>query len=212
MRREISACLKKWRDSQEVGILIFTGSGKAFSAGFDLDEFNQPALYDELFETSSTYHRDLWYFPKPTLAAVNGAAMAGGFDLTQLCDLRICSQRAIFGHPEVKLGIPPLFSPLRWIVGDGLARDLCLSGRIIDAKEAHRIGLVSEIVEGDGLLGKAVQIAMGIKEAPLSVLKFTKAYLLGNVNRDFEESFCIEHDKAFQEYLLKKASESLPSR
>lgn len=209
MRREISACLKKWWDSQEVGILIFTGSGNAFSAGFDLEEFNQPALYGELYETSSTYHRDIWYFPKPTIAAVNGPAMAGGFDLIQLCDLRICSQKASFAHPEIKFGIPPLFTPLRWIVGNALARDLCLTGRIIDAKEAHRVGLVSEIVEGDRLLERAVQIAAGIMEAPLSVLQFTKSYLVGNVNRGFEESFCIEHDKVFQGYLLKKASESL---
>jgi enoyl-CoA hydratase len=72
--------------------------------------------------------------------------MAGGFDLTTICDIRICSASAIFGPPEIKFGIPPLFTPLRWLVGDGHARDLCLRGRRIDAAEAYRIGLVSEIV------------------------------------------------------------------
>jgi len=96
--------------------------------------------------------------------------MGGGFDLATLCDVRICSESAAFGHPEIKFGTPPLFTPLRWIVGDGLARDLCLTGRKIDAREAHRIGLASEIVEADALLQRALQIAAGIMEAPLKAL------------------------------------------
>ncbi len=145
MRREISVCLDRWRDNAEIGTVIFTGAGPVFSAGFDLDEFRQPACFADLLESSSCYHRDLWRFPKPTIAAVNGPAMGGGFDLATLCDLRLCAESAIFGHPEVKFGAPPLFTPLRWIVGEGLARDLCLTGRRFDAREAHRIGLVSEV-------------------------------------------------------------------
>jgi enoyl-CoA hydratase len=207
MRREISTCLSNWKNSPLVGVAVFTGAGPAFSAGFDLDEFGRPELFDELLDSSSRYHRDVWYFPKPTIAAVNGPAMAGGFDLATICDIRICSESAVFGHPEIKFGISPLFTPLRWIVGDGLARDLCLSGRKIDAKEAHCIGLVSEIVAGDGLLERALQIAAGIMEAPLKALQFTKGYLVGNAGRGFEESFYVEHDKAIQEFLLKRAPE-----
>jgi len=212
LRREISTCLNNWKASPTVGVVIFTGAGSTFSAGFDLDEFRQPELFDKLFDSSSKYHRDVWYFPKPTIAAVNGPAMAGGFDLATICDIRICSESAVFGHPEIKFGVPPLFTPLRWLVGDGLARDLCLTGRTIDAKEAHRIGLVSEIVDSGGLLERAVQLGMKIMEAPLEALQFTKEYLVGNAGRGFEESFCVEHDKAFQEFLLKKASEEFKQK
>jgi len=207
MRREISACLETWKTVPEIGAVIFTGAGTTFSAGFDLKEFGNPALFDELYFTSSQYHRDVWHFPKPTIAAVNGPAMAGGFDLATICDIRICSATALFGHPEIKFGIPPLFTPLRWLIGDGLARDLCLTGRRIDAAEALRIGLVSEVTQGD-LMERVTALARQILEAPLPALQFLKGYLKDNANRGFEESFCVEHDKAFQEWLLKKAVEA----
>jgi enoyl-CoA hydratase/carnithine racemase len=212
MRREISACLRVWKESETIGTVIFTGNGEAFSAGFDLGEFKQPPLYHEIYQTSAQYHRDIWYFPKPTIAAVNGPALAGGFDFAKICDLRICSKTAIFGHPEIKFGIPPLLTPLRWIIGEGLARDLCFTGRRIDASEAHRIGLVSEVVDSDKLLERAFQIAATILEAPMSALRFMKTYMLDHGNRSFEEAFCVEHDKAFQEFLLIKASESLQEK
>ena len=208
MRREILGCMKTWRESPSVGVMIVTGAGDAFSAGFDLTEFSRPELYSELFETSSAYHRDLWYFPKPTIAAVNGPALAGGFDLSKLCDIRICSPKAVFGHPEIKFGIPPLLTPLRWIVGEGLARHLCFTGKRVDAVEACRIGLVSEVVEGERLLERAVKISTEIMETPPAALKRTKQLMIDASGLGFEESFCLEHDRVFQEFLLKKASES----
>ena len=174
MRRELSSCLKEWEASEDVHLVIFNGAGSTFSAGFDLREFQHPELFDDLFTTSAKYHRDVWNFPKPTIAAINGPALAGGFDLAALCDLRICSETAYFSHPEIKFGAPPLVTPLRWIIGDGLARDICLTGRTVDATEAYRIGLVSEVVEGDGLLDRAVQIALIILKAPLKTLRRTK--------------------------------------
>ena len=204
MRREISECLKTWEGSDEISVVIFVGAGKTFSAGFDLQEFGQPEKLDEIFESSAQYHRDVWSFPKPTIAAVNGTSLGGGFDLATLCDMRICSESAVFGHPEVKFGAPPLFTPLRWIVGHGLARDLCLTGRRIDAAEAHRIGLVSEVVDDQSVLERAMGIGNTILEAPAEALRYTKGYLIGNCGHGFEESFRIEHDKAFKELLLRK--------
>lgn len=208
MRREIMACMGKWRESPAVGVMIITGAGEAFTAGFDLTEFGRPELYSELFETSSAYHRELWSFPKPTIAAVNGPALAGGFDLAKLCDIRICSPKAVFGHPEIKFGIPPLVTPLRWIIGEGLARHLCLTGKRVDAMEACRIGLVSEVVDTEKLLERAVKIATEILETPLDALKRTKQLMIETSGLGFEESFCREHDRIFQEYLLKKASDN----
>lgn len=108
MRREISTCLSEWKQNPQIGVVIFTGTEASFSAGFDLTEFNHPEMFDELFESSSRYHRDIWYFPKPTLDAINGPAMGGGFDLAAFCDIRLCSKSAIFGHPEIKFGAPPV--------------------------------------------------------------------------------------------------------
>ncbi|KAF0218950.1 MAG: enoyl-CoA hydratase/carnithine [Geobacteraceae bacterium] len=203
MRQEISPCLSEWRNNNGIGVLVITGVGKAFSAGFDLDEFKQQERFDELFESSTRYHRDLWNFPKPIIAAVNGPAMGGGLDLATLCDIRLCSESASFGHPEVKFGAPPLYTPLRWIIGDGLARDLCLTGRWIDAQEAHRIGLVSAVEEGELLLERAIQLARTVLEAPAATLQFVKGFFSCNVGKGFEESFQIEHDQAFREIILK---------
>jgi enoyl-CoA hydratase len=204
MRQEISSCLDRWKDTSTVGVVIFTGQGDAFSAGFDLDEFARPERFDILLESSSRYHRDIWNFPKPTIAAVNGLALGGGFDLTTLCDIRIGSESCEFAHPEIKFGAPPIFTPLRWIVGDGWARDLCLTGRRIPASEAHRIGLVSEVVEKSRLMERAIGIGAEILAAPPETLAFTKACLAGNSGKGFEESFRIEHDEAFRKILLKR--------
>lgn len=212
MRREIMACLAQWRSSEEVKLVIFTGEGGVFSAGFDLDQFRDPKLYDEIFGTSAQYHRDLWYFPKPTIAAINGPALAGAFDFVKLCDIRICAEKAFFSHPEIKFGVPPLLTPLRWIVGEGIAREICMTGKRVDAAEAHRVGLVSEVVSADNLMPRARQIAAQILEAPLPALQFIKQNALDHASRGFEESFTVEHDRAFQEFLLRKGAEAARKR
>jgi len=200
MRREISACLTAWQDDPSVGCVIVTGAGTAFSAGFDLEEFRQTERHAELLDSSSRYHRDLWRFPKPTIAAINGPAMGGGFDLACLCDLRIAASTASFGHPEIKFGAPPLMTPLRWIVGEGHARELCLTGRKIKAEEALRIGLVSAVVEPEALPESSQHLAARILEAPAGALRYLKqTFIAGS---DFEEAFALEHDRAFKEIIL----------
>ncbi len=203
MRREISDALGELRDNADAKAVIFSGEGKVFCAGFDLTEFGRTDRREELFESSARYHRDLWNFPKPVVAAIGGAAMGGGFDLAVLCDIRICATGAVFAHPEIKFGGPPLFTPLRWIVGHGTARDLCLTGRKIDAAEALRIGLVSYVVEPEKLIGKAVDIAKTILQAPSETLATTKSYMTGNVDKNFEDSFAVEHDDVFRKFLAK---------
>jgi len=203
MRKEISACLGRWEGNEDIGAVIITGEGRTFSAGFDLDEFGRPDVFEDLFNSSSRYHRDLWHFPKPVIAAVNGAAMGGGFDLAVFCDIRLCSATASFGHPEIKFGAPPIFTPLQRIVGEGWARDLCLTGRRIDAKEAHRIALVSEVVEEDELLARALRMAATVLEAPPHALQFAKGFFT-SADKGFEKFFALEHDRAFSEVILKR--------
>jgi enoyl-CoA hydratase/carnithine racemase len=115
--------------------------------------------------------------------------------------MRVASAEATFAHPEIKFGGPPLFTPLRWIVGDGVARDLCLTGRRIDAAEAHRMGLVSRVVEPAALVDEAVGVARQIAEAPQRALEVTKRYLSGSQGLGFEESFRVEHDDVFDQLL-----------
>jgi enoyl-CoA hydratase len=201
LRRELMDTLGAWGDDDGVRVVVLSGDGPAFSAGFDLGEFGEPGLARAIRHNSTAYHRAVWSFPKPLIAAVNGPAMGGGFDLALLCDMRIASQGASFGHPEIKFGAPPLFTPLRWIVGDGVARDLCLTGRPVDADEALRIGLVSRVVAPEALLDEALGAARQIAEAPQLALQATKRYLSGNQGLGFEESFRIEHDDVFDTLL-----------
>jgi len=203
MRQELITVLAEWNQSDAIGAVIIIGAGTIFSGGFDLDELKQTVDLETLFNSSARFHRDLWQFPKPVIAAVNGAAIAGGFDLAVLCDMRICSYEATFGHPEIKIGLPPLFTPLHWIVGAGLARDLCLTGRHVDSYESQRIGLVSKVVAGEALLDQAIKCASGILEAPRTTLQFIKKCFIENSCNGFEESFQLEHDRAFREIILK---------
>jgi enoyl-CoA hydratase/carnithine racemase len=205
MRAEITEALTAWGDDPAVRVVVLTGAGPAFCAGFDLGEFGQPELSRRIRHNSSAYHRAVWSFPKPLVAAINGPAHGGGFDLAVLADMRIASETATFAHPEIKFGGPPLFTPLRWIVGDGAARDLCLTGRGIDAAEAHRIGLVSRVVPAGELVEEASGVARQIAEAPQATLEITKRYLSGNQGLGFDESFRVEHDDVFDRVLRDSA-------
>lgn len=201
VREELSDILDAWAVDDAVRAVVVTGAGQVFCAGFDLEEFGDRSKSAAIAESSRRYHLTLWSFPKPTVAAVNGHALAGGLDLATLCDVRIAADTATFGHPEIKFGAPPLFTPLRWIVGAGLARDLCLTGRRIDAAEACRIGLVSRVVPAGDTVDDAVAVARTILEAPQAALEMTKSYLVGTNHLGFEESFAVEHDSVFARFL-----------
>jgi len=168
---------------------VITGASPSFCAGFDRNEFfsQEPAHLRALIVSTDRFHLRLMNFPKPIVAAINGSAMGGGLDLAVLCDVRIASENAAFSHPEIKFGAPTLFGPLAEIIGGGLARDLCLSGRRIDAQEAHRIGLVSSVVPLDRLLDEAMAIANSIAEAPLGALKAVKAMIIQTYSWSYGE-------------------------
>ncbi|HEX9499168.1 MAG TPA: enoyl-CoA hydratase/isomerase family protein [Mycobacterium sp.] len=202
MRDAISDTLDEWAADDRVRVVVLTGTGAAFCAGFDLKEFAQPDLARTIRDSSRRYHLTVWQFPKPMIAAVNGAALGGGFDLCLLCDIRIATSNTVFGHPEIKFGAPPLFTPLQWIVGAGIARDLCLTGRRIDAAEAHRLGLVNTIADADSLLDDAKATARVIAEAPQAALEATKRYLVSSAGVTFDEAFEVEHDRVFDQFLL----------
>src|SRR2546425_11522062 len=147
-----------------VGIL--TGNGKAFSAGMDLEMLaaiaqQSPTENQEDSRRMAGFFRRLWSFPKPLIAAVNGAALAGGCGIATLCDFTLAAPEAKFGYTEVRVGfMPALVSMfLEKQVGEKLARDLFLTGRIVDAAEAKAIGLVTRIVPAERLMDAARQLA-----------------------------------------------------
>jgi methylglutaconyl-CoA hydratase len=165
-------------------VLIVTGAGKAFCSGMDLD--NLKALLgrspEENLKDSQTMvqlFRALYQFPKATIAAVNGAAIAGGTGLALLCDFTLVVPEAKFGYTEVRIGfVPAIVSTfLLRQVGEKQARDLLLTGRIFDAQEAARMGLVSEIVAPENLMVRARELAALLMENSPTSLRATKQLL-----------------------------------
>ena len=167
-------------------VLILTGVGKAFCAGLDLDELKSllGKTHDENVKDSQRMvriFRGLYDFPKPTIAAVNGAAIAGGTGLATMCDFTLAVPDAKFGYTEVRIGFIPAIvsSILVWQVGHKIARDLLLSGRQFDAEEARRYGLVNEVVDPDRLMARARELAGELLQNSPSSMRATKKLING---------------------------------
>jgi methylglutaconyl-CoA hydratase len=163
-------------------VVILTGSGKAFCAGMDLEELQALATTHSLAKhledarrMSKLFYR-LYSFPKPVIAAVNGAAIAGGCGLATLADITLCVPEAKFGYTEVKIGFLPALVAvfLRRQVGEKHARELLLTGRVIDAAEAARLGLVNEVVSTGDLMDRAREVALSILACSPSSITQTK--------------------------------------
>ena len=180
-------------------VLILTGSGKAFCAGMDLDELKSllGKTHEENVKDSARMahlFRRLYDFPKPTIAAVNGAAIAGGTGLATMCDFTLSVPEAKFGYTEVRIGFVPAIvsSILVWQVGHKVARDLLLSGRLFDAAEAKRLGLVNEVVAPEQLIERARNLAQQILENSPSSVRATKKLINGfiatNLNQQIAEA------------------------
>ncbi|HEY6305519.1 MAG TPA: enoyl-CoA hydratase-related protein [Candidatus Angelobacter sp.] len=180
---DLTAALKKAAASP-AHVMILTGAGSAFCAGMDLENLKQLiGRSDEQnlkeSETMAGLFRSLYDFPKPTIAAVNGAAIAGGTALATLCDFTLAVPEAKFGYTEVRVGFVPgiVSSYLISNVGEKRARDLLLTGRLFGAQEAHRLGLVTEIVTPDQLMHRAHELAGQLLENSPASLRVTKRLL-----------------------------------
>jgi methylglutaconyl-CoA hydratase len=215
MIAEMLAALKNVESGSE-RVAIITGAGKAFCAGMDLDALKSLATQspeENVTDARRTagFFRRLWSFPKPLIAAVNGAALAGGCGIATLCDFTLAVPEAKFGYTEVRVGfMPALVSMfLERQVGEKLARDLFLTGRIFDAAEAKAIGLVTRVIPAEQLLAAARELAVTlIANSPGSVLA-TKRLLVraseAEIDRRIElavaESVAIRSTPDFREGL-----------
>jgi methylglutaconyl-CoA hydratase len=165
-------------------VLIVAAEGTAFCSGMDMEELQALAAQtaEENYRHSqrvATLFRSLYEFPKTTIAAVQGAAIAGVAGVATLCDFTLASTAASFGYPEVRIGFVPAIVSAFLIrqVGEKHARDLLLTGRILGAAEADRMGLVNEVVEAAELAGRARQLAEALLENSPASLRATKALL-----------------------------------
>ncbi len=164
-----------WSDDS-IKAVIITGAGdKAFVAGADINELAEldGRTGAELAARGQYLMKTIQNFPRPVIAAINGFALGGGCELAMACDIRLASEKAKLGQPEVTLGIIPGYGGtqrLPRLVGRGKALQLILTGDMVDAKEAHRIGLVEEVYPPDQLMEKALQLAKKISGlAPIAV-------------------------------------------
>lgn len=167
-------------------VVILTGAGSAFCAGMDLDNLKQllgrtPEQNLEDSRTMASLFRSLYDCPKPTIAAVNGPAIAGGTGLATLCDFTLAVPEARFGYTEVRIGFVPgiVSSFLIGTVGEKRARELLLTGRIFSAEEGYRFGLVTEIVPADQLMARAHALAAELMQNSPNSVRTTKALLSG---------------------------------
>jgi enoyl-CoA hydratase/carnithine racemase len=174
VRDAMSDALDDLAGDEAVKTVVVTGAGDVFSAGFDLREFQQPELTDQLWASSDRFHATVLRFPLPVVAAVNGPAIAGGFDLAVMSDVRVAAETARFSHPEIEFG-DVVYGPLHDIVGGGVARELCFTGRVVDAYEAKTLGLVSSVVPSKDLPDEVTRFTDMIGRTPRDVLLRTKA-------------------------------------
>lgn len=182
----------------EVRCLILTGAGqKSFVAGADIGEMSSltKAEGEAFGKKGNDVFRKLEIFPVPVIAAINGFALGGGCEVSMSCDIRICSDNAVFGQPEAGLGITPGFGGtqrLARIVGVGMAKQMIYTGRNIKADEAFRIGLVNAVYTQEELLPAAEKMAAGIaKNAPIAVRNCKKAINEG-LDVTMDEAIVIE--------------------
>ncbi|MFN3607784.1 MAG: enoyl-CoA hydratase-related protein [Hyphomonas sp.] len=160
--REVVDCFVAIDRNKEIAVSVLTGAGRAFAAGADIKEM-QPQNFSDMYVEDYFAGWDRFAAArKPVIAAVNGFALGGGCELAMMCDLIIASDKAKFGQPEIKLGVTPGMGGsirLTKAVGKAKAMDLVLTGRMIDAAEADRIGLVSRVVPHDSLIETALGVA-----------------------------------------------------
>lgn len=194
LRDALSDYLEELADDPKIRCVVLGSSGPDFSAGFDLKEFetafSDKAYDDLLWASSDRYHKLLLTFPLPVIAAVRGVALGGGFDTAVLADIRLAGESASFGHPEAAFA-DVVYGPLHDLVGGAVARDLCLTGRRIDAETALRHNLVSEIVPDGELEARAEEVASKVARAPREILMRTKQKIIARAGIEFSRTLAL---------------------
>ena len=205
--------LKILEQSKEIKVLVITGEGHTFIAGANIKEMVKFSP-DDAEKFSKLYHQALDIMKRsswPVIAAVNGYALGGGCELVLACDLVVASEQAVFGQPEINLGIIPGgggTQTLRDRIGKLKARELILTGRSVSANEALSIGLVNMVVSHDKLFDEAMTLAEDIASKPLHCLEVTKSLInSGSMDKEIKEfgkMFSSDDQKRLMDKFIKK--------
>ena len=211
--REIATAIDGLEADAGIGCIVLTGSEKAFAAGADIKEM-QPKGFIEMFSNDfiATRADRVATCRKPTIAAVSGYALGGGCELAMMCDIIIASDTAKFGQPEITLGTTPGIGGTQRLtraIGKSKAMDLCLTGRMMDAAEAERSGLVARVVPADKLMEEALAAAEKIAGMSRPTAMMAKEA----INRAFEtplsEGLNVERDLFHSTFALQDRSEGM---
>jgi enoyl-CoA hydratase len=177
---------ESWRraaEDDEVKVLVLTGAGRAFSAGYDIaeeveQEISGAERWREVLAADVELTMELWSLPKPTIAAVRGWCLAGACELAMACDLVVASDDAQFGEPEIRYGSGPVTLLMPFVLGQKKTNELLFTGDAIGATEAERLGLVNVVVSADALEDAVEELIRKIAPTPLPVLRLTKLALV----------------------------------
>ncbi len=194
---ELELLMESISSDDTISVVIITGAGRSFVAGADIEEMARMNSIEgrEFGRKGAMLFRQIETLPKPVIAAVNGFALGGGCELALACDIRVASEKAKFGQPEVTLGITPGFSGcvrLPRTVGIGMAKEMIYTGRVIDANEALRVGLVNSVTTPELLMESAIGIAKKIAMNAPKAVKFSKEAI--NKSYEMESSCAIEFE------------------
>ncbi|MDR1065915.1 MAG: enoyl-CoA hydratase/isomerase family protein [Clostridiales bacterium] len=195
--RDLDAAVSRIEDDDDIHVVILTGAGRAFAAGADIGEMlAYNAVEGKKFGAygNSVFYR-LENLNKPVIAAVNGFALGGGCELAMACDIRLASEKAKFGQPEVGLGITPGFGGtqrLPRLIGSPASMELLLTGRVIGAEEALRLGLVNAVYSPDELLAKAAGLAKTIAAQPQVAVRQIKQCVRKGAQVDLSTAIAFE--------------------
>ncbi|MDZ7341314.1 MAG: enoyl-CoA hydratase-related protein [candidate division KSB1 bacterium] len=211
---EIRDAVTALNNDDEIKVVIFTGEGKAFIAGADIKQMKDMTENDarEFSNLGQKIFDIIENLDKPVIAAVNGFALGGGCELAMACDIRIASENAKFGQPEVNLGVIPGFGGtqrLSRLVGKGIAKELIFTGDIIDAQTAFRIGLVNKVVAPENLLNDAIAMAQKIASKGPAAVLIAKSVINRGLEVDQAKGMAIERDGFVQCVASGEAKEGM---
>lgn len=199
MFREIADVLGKVKNNSEIRVLLLTGQGRAFIAGADVEVFPEldPLAARRFAQESQEVLFVMEALPIPVIAAVNGFALGGGCEVAMACDFIYASEAAKFGQPEINLGIIPGLGGtqrLARLVGKGSAKELCLTGRIIEAQEARAMGLVAQVFPGGALLAECQKVATALAAKSRVALRAVKQVIDRGFDLDLKNGCLLEND------------------
>lgn len=188
--RELAKTLTQTETDETLNAVVITGAGTTFCAGLDLTHLLSLGAEDKFayVQTAFALFRQIYTLPQPVIAAVNGPAMAGGFELAAFSDFRLCAPEAKFAQTEILLGLTQTMYPLYKVIGMGRAKELAMTGEAISAEEAYRIGLVNRIYPVEELLEQALKLAETLAKRPREALFQTKRLSRELIDMDTESA------------------------